>query len=63
MTQPTARPMRGETIQQHPHYHEGFYDAMDGEPIFDDCMPKYRAGWEAFWECKDILARAQPEKH
>jgi hypothetical protein len=36
-------------IQQHPAYHEGFYDAQFGEPIFDDCpSPEYRAGWTAF---------------
>jgi hypothetical protein len=42
--------------QQHPAYHEGFYDAQIGEPIFDDCpSPEYRAGWVAFWECREVL--------
>jgi hypothetical protein len=44
-------------IQQNPAYHEGFYDAQFGEPIFDDCpSPEYRAGWAAYWECRNILA-------
>lgn len=44
------------TAEQHPSYHEGFYDAQFGEPIFDDCpSPEYRAGWNAFWECRAIL--------
>ncbi len=48
-------------IQQHPAYHEGFYDAQFGEALFDDCpSPEYRAGWSAFWECKAILAAAMP---
>jgi hypothetical protein len=37
-------------IQQHPHYHEGYYDAQFGEPLFDDADPIYRKGWQAFWE-------------
>jgi hypothetical protein len=44
------------STQQHPAYHQGFYDAQSGEPIFDDCpSPEYRAGWAAFWRCKAIL--------
>ena len=45
------------SIEQHPAYHQGFYDAQSGEPIFDDCpSPEYRAGWNAFWNCKATLA-------
>jgi hypothetical protein len=43
-------------LQQHPAYHEGFYDAQDGEPIFDDCPSlEYRAGWIAFWRCRSLV--------
>ena len=46
------------SIQAHPHYHEGYFDAMSGDPIFDDCTPEYRAGWEAAWQAKEIFANA-----
>lgn len=46
------------SIQQHPGYHEGFFDALDGDPIFDDCTPEYRAGWEAAWRSKEIFRAA-----
>lgn len=37
--------------QQHPGYHEGFYDAQAGEPIwFVECSREYALGWTAFWE-------------
>lgn len=45
-----------QPIQEHPHYHEGFFDAMDGEPLFDDCpSAEYRAGWEAWWRVHSIV--------
>jgi hypothetical protein len=45
------------SIQQHPDYHEGFFDAVDGEPLFEgECTPEYAAGWRAWWNCRDILA-------
>lgn len=43
------------TIQQTPGYHEGFFDALDNTPIFDDCTPEYRAGWEAAMRSREIL--------
>lgn len=46
------------SIQQHPHYHEGFFDALDSTPIFDDATPEYRAGWEAAWRSKEIFMNA-----
>jgi hypothetical protein len=42
-------------IQEHPHYHEGFFDAVDGEPLFDDADPVYAAGWRAWWEVHAII--------
>lgn len=37
--------------QQHPDYHQGFYDAQDGEPIWiNECSREYALGWAAFWE-------------
>lgn len=41
-----------------PGYSEGFFDAQDGEPLFPDAVEPYRAGWEAYWRCRDILAGA-----
>lgn len=44
------------TIQEHPDYHEGFFDAIDFEPLFDgECSREYEAGWRAYWEVHDIL--------
>jgi hypothetical protein len=46
------------SIQQEPAYHEGFFDALDGEPIFDDCSATYRAGWIALHEVRAMFDRA-----
>lgn len=46
------------TIQQHPHYHEGFFDALDDTPIHDDCSPEYRVGWEAAIRSREIFRNA-----
>lgn len=47
------------SLQQHPGYHEGFFDALDGEPLFeDDCSPEYMAGWIAAQECRAVFDRA-----
>jgi DNA-binding transcriptional regulator YiaG len=43
------------TIQQHPHYHEGFYDAADFAPLYEDHTDEYKAGWRAYWACRNIL--------
>lgn len=46
------------SIQQQPDYHEGFFDAADGEPLFEDqCSPEYMAGWLAFHECRAVFDR------
>jgi hypothetical protein len=37
-------------------YHEGFFDALDGEPLFDDAHDDYKAGWRAYWEVRDMLS-------
>lgn len=45
-----------EPIQQRPAYHEGFYDAQAGTPIWPlECSDEYRAGWYAYWECRKLL--------
>ena len=44
--------------RDHPAYHEGFFDAQCGDPIFDDATEPYRAGWEAYWTCREILERS-----
>jgi hypothetical protein len=41
-----------------PGYHAGFFDAQHGEPLFPDAHPAYKAGWEAYWTCEEILSRA-----
>jgi hypothetical protein len=46
------------TEQQHPDYHEGFFDALDGEPLFEDeCTRPYMAGWLAAHECRSYFDR------
>jgi hypothetical protein len=51
--------MFGPSTQQHPLYHAGFYDAQNGEPLFDDAHPVYAMGWRAFWTIKEALAQLQ----
>lgn len=46
-----------QSYRDHPGYSEGFYDAQFGEPLFDDATLPYRAGWEAFYACKEIFER------
>lgn len=47
------------SIQQHPDYHDGFFDGLDGEPLFeDDCTPEYMSGWLASHECRAAFDRA-----
>ncbi|MBR0962200.1 hypothetical protein [Bradyrhizobium japonicum] len=42
-------------LQEHPAYCDGFFDAIDGEPLFNDASPEYAAGWRAWWEVRNIL--------
>jgi len=42
-------------INEHPDYCDGFFDAIDGEPLFDDSSAEYAAGWYAWWEVKDVV--------
>lgn len=44
-----------EAIEAHPGYMAGFYDAADLTPIFDDAPAPYRAGWEAYWRCRELF--------
>jgi hypothetical protein len=43
------------SLQEHPAYHEGFFDALDGEPLFDDASREYAAGWRAYYSVRDLL--------
>ena len=43
-------------IRQHPNFHQGFYDAMKGEPLFDDADSIYAKGWRSYWVAKEMLA-------
>ncbi|CAN7303452.1 hypothetical protein LJR164_001582 [Phenylobacterium sp. LjRoot164] len=53
-----------ERIQEHPDYAEGYYDALDMEPLFaNEATAAYQAGWRAAWECKQILADAWFQQH
>lgn len=46
------------SIQQHPDYLSGFWDAVEGEPIWEnECSAEYRAGWFAYHELREIFAR------
>lgn len=42
-------------IQQHPDYHDGFFDALDTIPIDVTRSAEYRAGWFAYWRVHDEL--------
>lgn len=43
-------------LQQHPDYHQGFYDAQDSEPIWvEECSPEYKSGWFAYWNIREAL--------
>lgn len=42
-------------MNTHPDYHEGFYDAQTGEPLFDGASAEYEAGWRAYWEVRRLL--------
>lgn len=44
-----------EAIEAHPGYMAGFYDAADLTPIYDDAPAPYRAGWEAYWRCRELF--------
>lgn len=48
--------MTSPTLQQHPDYHEGFFDAVDGEPLLEaDASAEYIAGWRAYWQIRELL--------
>jgi hypothetical protein len=44
-------------VQQDPIWHEGWFDAREGEPLWDDAHPIYRAGWLAYWEACELLKK------
>lgn len=35
-------------------YAQGFYDAQDLEPLFEDAHEDYVLGWKAYWACKKL---------
>jgi hypothetical protein len=39
-------------------YHKGFFDAIDGEPLFEDADAVYAAGWRAYWDVSGKLTDA-----
>jgi hypothetical protein len=41
-----------------PAYHDGFFDAKSGEPLFPDASASYEAGWRALWKARQILLKA-----
>lgn len=47
-----------ERIQEHPDYAEGYYDAVDTEPLFPGASEAYEAGWRAAHEAMDMLRNA-----
>lgn len=45
-----------QPIQETAGYHEGFFDAIDGESLFEgECSPEYEAGWRAYWAVRGML--------
>jgi hypothetical protein len=48
-----------ETTKADEAYREGFYDAQDHEPLFDDADPDYALGWRAFWSCMELAHAAR----
>lgn len=54
---PSLTAIRGATaMQADPIYHQGFFDAQEGVPFFEDA-PVYAAGWRAFYRAKEIFER------
>ena len=47
--------MSKDPITAHPDYADGYWEAMEGEPLFADASEEYRAGWQAAWRAKTIL--------
>ena len=47
-------------IQAHPHYREGFDDAIDGRPLYPGASAAYEAGWLAATEAQALLEHATP---
>lgn len=51
-------------LEQHPDYHQGFWDAQTGEPIWEDeCTEEYAAGWRAFWNIREALTKTELKSH
>jgi hypothetical protein len=40
-----------------PGYIQGFYDAANLEPLFDDADPDYRAGWNGFHVAREAFKK------
>jgi hypothetical protein len=54
----TQKAVEAADITSHPAYFEGFYDALDFTPLFNDATEEYAAGWHAAWRCKELLSAA-----
>jgi len=44
-----------DPITEHPDYADGYWEAMEGEPLFADASEEYRAGWQAAWRARKML--------
>lgn len=47
--------LAGVPVQTTEGYHCGFFDAQQGEPLFDQATAEYKAGWHAYWIFKGML--------
>lgn len=48
-------------VQQHPDYHTGFFDAIQGEPLHYGMTREYRSGWINAHRCKRILVKIESQ--
>jgi hypothetical protein len=42
-------------VREDPAYHDGFFDARSGEPLFPGASEAYEAGWRGYWRAREIL--------
>lgn len=45
-------------VRDHPDYHDGFFAARDGKLFADSASSAYRAGWNAFHQCRRVFENA-----
>ena len=38
-------------------WNEGWFDARDGEPLWDRAHSMYREGWLAYWRARELMRK------